>query len=154
MALRERISADTKEAMKAKETARLSTLRLISAAIKDREIAARTEGGEQGGLSEADLIAILSKMVKQRQEAAEQYRAGGAADRADRELEEARFLQGYLPEQLSDEELESLTRRVAQDTGAASPKDLGKVMGRVMPLVKGRAEGNRVRAAALKVLGS
>ena len=70
MALRERIQADTKEAMKAKETARLSTLRLITAAIKDREIAARTEGGDENGLTEADLTAILSRMVKPRQESA------------------------------------------------------------------------------------
>ena len=91
MALRERILADTKDAMKAKETARLSTLRLISAAIKDREIAARTEGGEQGGLTEADLIAILSKMVKQRQESAKAYEEGGRLELAEREEDDYEY---------------------------------------------------------------
>ena len=87
----ERILADTKEAMKPRETARLSTLRLISAAISDREIAARTEGGDKDGLSEADLTAILSKMVKQRQGIGQGlYEEGGRLELAERELDEIR----------------------------------------------------------------
>ena len=146
----ERVQSELVAAMKRRDELSLSVLRMLKSAIQ----LAQVEKGRDAVLTDEEVVTLVQRMVKQRQEAAEQYRAGGAADRADRELEEARFLQGYLPEQLSDEELESLTRRVAQDTGAASPKDLGKVMGRVMPLVKGRAEGNRVRAAALKVLGS
>lgn len=146
----ERVQSELVAAMKRRDELSLSVLRMLKSAIQ----LARVEKGRDAVLTDEEVVTLVQRMVKQRQEAAEQYRAGGAADRADRELEEARFLQGYLPEQLSDEELESLTRQVAQDTGAASPKDLGKVMGRVMPLVKGRAEGNRVRAAALKVLGS
>ena len=96
MALRERIQADTKEAMKAKETARLSTLRLITAAIKDREIAARTEGGDENGLTEADLTAILSRMVKQRQESAKAYEEGGRLELAEREQDEIKVIQSYL----------------------------------------------------------
>lgn len=146
----ERVQSELVAAMKRRDELSLSVLRMLKSAIQ----LAQVEKGRDAVLTDEEVVTLVQRMVKQRQEAAEQYRAGGAADRADRELEEARFLQGYLPEQLSDEELESLTRQVAQDTGAASPKDLGKVMGRVMPLVKGRAEGNRVRAAALKVLGS
>ena len=146
----ERVQSELVAAMKRRDELSLSVLRMLKSAIQ----LARVEKGRDAVLTDEEVVTLVQRMVKQRQEAAEQYRAGGAADRADRELEEARFLQGYLPEQLSDEELESLTRRVAQETGAASSKDLGKVMGRVMPLVKGRAEGNRVRAAALKVLGS
>lgn len=146
----ERVQSELVAAMKRRDELSLSVLRMLKSAIQ----LARVEKGRDAVLTDEEVVTLVQRMVKQRQEAAEQYRAGGAADRADRELEEARFLHGYLPEQLSDEELESLTRQVAQDTGAASPKDLGKVMGRVMPLVKGRAEGNRVRAAALKVLGS
>ena len=146
----ERVQSELVAAMKRRDELSLSVLRMLKSAIQ----LAQVEKGRDAVLTDEEVVTLVQRLVKQRQEAAEQYRAGGAADRADRELEEARFLQGYLPEQLSDEELESLTRRVAQDTGAASPKDLGKVMGRVMPLVKGRAEGNRVRAAALKVLGS
>ena len=146
----ERVQSELVAAMKRRDELSLSVLRMLKSAIQ----LAQVEKGRDAVLTDEEVVTLVQRMVKQRQEAAEQYRAGGAADRADRELEEARFLQGYLPEQLSDEELESLTRRVAQETGAASSKDLGKVMGRVMPLVKGRAEGNRVRAAALKVLGS
>ena len=148
--LTERVQVDLVAAMKNRDELALSVVRMLKAAIQ----MAQVDKGRGTDLTDEDVVVLVQRLVKQRQEAAEQYRAGGAADRADRELEEARFLHGYLPEQLSDEELESLTRQVAQDTGAASPKDLGKVMGRVMPLVKGRAEGNRVRAAALKVLGS
>ena len=151
MALRERILADTKDAMKAKETARLSTLRLISAAIKDREIAARTEGGEQGGLTEADLIAILSKMVKQRQESAKAYEEGGRLELAERELDEIALIQSYLPRQLDDAETHAAIDKAISDLGAESIRDMGRVMaelrvrhagqmdfGAVGPMVKDR----------------
>ena len=128
MALRERILADTKDAMKAKETARLSTLRLISAAIKDREIAARTEGGEQGGLTEADLIAILSKMVKQRQESAKDYEEGGRLELAEREEDEIRVIQSYLRRQLDEAEAAAAIDKAIADLGAESIRDMGRVM--------------------------
>ena len=128
MALRERILADTKDAMKAKETARLSTLRLISAAIKDREIAARTEGGEQSGLTEADLTAILSKMVKQRQESAKAYEEGGRLELAEREEDEIRVIQSYLPRQLDDAETHAAIDKAISDLGAESIRDMGRVM--------------------------
>ena len=128
MALRERILADTKDAMKAKETARLSTLRLISAAIKDREIAARTEGGEQGGLTEADLIAILSKMVKQRQESAKAYEEGGRLELAEREEDEIKVIQAYLPRQLDEAETNAAIDKAIADLGAESIRDMGRVM--------------------------
>ena len=128
MGLRERILADTKEAMKAKETARLSTLRLISAAIKDREIAARTDGGDQDGLSEADLTAILSKMVKQRQESAKAYEEGGRLELAERELDEIALIQSYLPRQLDDAETHAAIDKAISDLGAESIRDMGRVM--------------------------
>ena len=128
MGLRERISADTKEAMKAKETARLSTLRLISAAIKDREIAARSEGGDEAGLSDADLTAILSKMVKQRQESAKAYEEGGRLELAEREQDEIRVIQSYLPRQLTEAETEAAIAGVIADLGANSIRDMGRVM--------------------------
>ena len=128
MGLRDRILADTKEAMKAKETARLSTLRLISAAIKDREIAARTEGGDKDGLSEADLTAILSKMVKQRQESAKAYEEGGRLELAERELDEIALIQSYLPRQLGEDETRAAIDKAIADLGAASIRDMGRVM--------------------------
>ena len=128
MGLRDRILADTKEAMKAKETARLSTLRLITAAIKDREIAARTDGGDQDGLSEADLTAILSKMVKQRQESAKAYEEGGRLELAERELDEIALIQSYLPRQLDDAETHAAIDKAISDLGAESIRDMGRVM--------------------------
>lgn len=101
--------------MKAKEAARLSTLRLISAAIKDREIAARTEGGEEAGLSDADLTAILSKMVKQRQESAKAYEEGGRLELAEREQDEIKVIQSYLPRQLDAEETRAAIDKAIAD---------------------------------------
>ena len=151
MGLRERIQADTKDAMKARETARLSTLRLISAAIKDREIAARTEGADDSGLSEADLTAILSKMVKQRQESARAYEEGGRLELAEAEQAEIRIIQSYLPRQLDEAEACAAIDKAIADMGAESIRDMGRVMaelrgryagqmdfGAVGPLVKER----------------
>lgn len=151
LGLRERISADTKEAMKAKDSARLSTLRLISAAIKDREIAARGEGGEESVLADADLTAILSKMVKQRQESAKAYEEGGRLELAERELAEIQVIKAYLPRQLDAAETRSALDAVIADLGASSIRDMGRVMaelrnrhagqmdfGAVGPMVKDR----------------
>ena len=149
--LRERIAADTKLAIKAKETARLSTLRLISAAIKDREIAARGEGGDESGLSDADLTAILSRMVKQRQESAKAYEEGGRLELAEREQDEIKVIQSYLPRQLDGAETEAAVAKAIADLGAGSIRDMGRVMaelrarhagqmdfGAVGPMVKDR----------------
>ncbi|KGJ05922.1 hypothetical protein SAMN04487972_11135 [Paracoccus halophilus] len=154
MGLRERILADTKDAMKARETSRLSTLRLISAAIKDREIAARTEGGEVGGLTEADLTALLSRMVKQRQESARAYEEGGRLELAEREQDEIKVIQSYLPRQLDDQETRAAIDQVIADLGASTIRDMGRVMaelrarhagqmdfGAVGPVVKERLMG-------------
>lgn len=128
LGLRERISADTKEAMKAKDSARLSTLRLISAAIKDREIAARSEGNDETVLADADLIAILSKMVKQRQESAKAYEEGGRLELAEREQAEIKVIQAYLPRQLDQAETLAALDSVVADLGATSIRDMGRVM--------------------------
>ena len=128
MGLRDRILADTKEAMKAKEPARLSTLRLITAAIKDREIAARGDGGDKDGLSEADLTAILSKMVKQRQESAKAYEEGGRLELAEREEDEIKVIQAYLPRQLDEAETNAAIDKAIADLGAESIRDMGRVM--------------------------
>ena len=128
MGLRDRILADTKEAMKAKETARLSTLRLITAAIKDREIAARTDGGDKDGLTETDLTAILSRMVKQRQESARAYEEGGRLELAEREEDEIKVIQSYLPRQLDEAETHAAIEKAIADLGAESIRDMGRVM--------------------------
>ncbi|MDO5632188.1 MAG: GatB/YqeY domain-containing protein [Paracoccus sp. (in: a-proteobacteria)] len=154
MDLRTRLLADTKEAMKLRDTARLSTLRLIGAALKDREIAARGEAGETAELGDADLIAILSKMVKQRQESARAYEEGGRLELAEKELAEIVVIQDYLPRQLTGDEAEAAIAAVIADLGAGSIRDMGRVMaelraryagqmdfGAVGPLVKTRLMG-------------
>ena len=131
---RTEITDALKEAMKAKDTMRLGTLRLINAAIKDREIANREAGGE---VSDADILAILGKMVKQRQESAKAYEEGGRLELAEREQAEIKVINDYLPAQLSEAETEAAVEAAIADTGASSIRDMGKVMG----VLKGKYTG-------------
>lgn len=128
MELRERIQAATKEAMKARDQQRLSTLRLIGAAIKDREIARRGEEAT-GALTQDDLVALLSRMVKQRQESARAYEEGGRLELAEREQAEIGVIQEFLPRQLSPEEVEAAIDAAVTDLGATGVRDMGRVMG-------------------------
>ena len=128
MDLRAKLQAATKDAMKAKDSARVSTLRLIGAAIKDREIAARTGDGEEGALSDADLIAIMSKMVKQRQESSKAYEEGGRLELAAKEVDEIGVIQEFLPRQLTEGESAEAVDKVVSDLGAESIRDMGRVM--------------------------
>ena len=150
MSLRERLQISLKDAMKAKEADRLSTLRLINAAIKDREIAARGEGNEME-VGEADILAILGKMVKQRQESARAYEEGGRLELAEKELAEVKVIEEFLPRQLTAAEVEAAIAAAVVDAGASSIRDMGKVMavlkakytgqmdfGAVGPMVKAR----------------
>jgi len=126
--MRTRINTALKQAMKDKVAARLSTLRLINAAIKDREIAARGSGEDGDGVGDAEVLAILGKMTKQRQESARAYEEGGRLDLAEREREEIKVIEEFLPRQLSDAEVEKAVREVVSETGAESIRDMGKVM--------------------------
>ncbi|WP_338276427.1 GatB/YqeY domain-containing protein [Roseicyclus marinus] len=150
MDLRERIGAGLKAAMRDKDAARLSTLRLINAAIKDQDIALRGEG-RADGVDEAGVLAILGKMVKQRQESARAYEEGGRLELAEKERAEIGVIEEYLPRQLSAEEVEAAVTRAIADTGAAGLRDMGRVMaalkekytgqmdfGAVGPMVKAR----------------
>ncbi|MBT26692.1 MAG: glutamyl-tRNA amidotransferase [Rhodobacteraceae bacterium] len=128
MELRDRINTALKQAMKEKAADRLSTLRLINAAIKDRDIAARGEGKEEG-VSDADVLAILGKMVKQRQESARTYEEGGRLDLAERELSEVTVIEDLLPRQLSEAEAAAAVEEAIAEIGASSIRDMGKVMG-------------------------
>ena len=131
----EQIQADTKTAMKAKDKQRVGALRLIADALqKDQK-----SGGE-------DEVAVLRRERKRRLEAADAYRSGGDAGRAEAEESEAELISGYLPAELSDEELSAIVGEVISSTGAAGPQDTGKVMGAAMGKVAGRADGKRVSA--------
>lgn len=136
--LTQRITEDIRTVMRAKDKARLGVLRLISAAIKQREV------DERITLDETQVIAVLDKMVKQRRESLEQYRSAGREDLARQEEFELNVLRDYLPEPLSESELEQLIDSAVQSTGAAGIKDMGQVMGVLRPQVQGRADMSAV----------
>ncbi|WP_137702967.1 GatB/YqeY domain-containing protein [Marimonas lutisalis] len=128
MDMRERINSALKQAMKDKAKDRLSTLRLINAAIKDRDIAARGDGNE-AGVGDAEVLAILGKMVKQRQESARAYEEGGRLDLAESERAEVSVIEEFLPKQLNDDEVAEAVSEAISEAGAESIRDMGKVMG-------------------------
>jgi len=142
------LTEDMKTAMKAKDKARLGCIRLMRAAIKDKEI----ELGHQA-LSDADAIAVLSKLVKQRNDAATQYADAGREDLQEKELAEIAIIQAYLPEPLSDDELTAMVDQAIRDTGAASMRDMGKVMGMVKSKSEGRADMGKISAIVKSRLG-
>lgn len=135
MSVRDRLQSALKDAMKAKEADRLSTLRLINAAIKDRDIAARGEGGETA--SDDDILVILGRMVKQRQESARIYEEGGRLELAEKELAEIKVVEEFLPRQLTADEVDAAIDEAVAETGASSLRDMGKIMG----VLKGKYTG-------------
>ncbi|MFY9319090.1 GatB/YqeY domain-containing protein [Lentibacter algarum] len=151
--MRDEINAALKQAMKDKNSNRLSTLRLISAAIKDRDIAARSDGND-ARVSDEDVLAILVKMVKQRQESARVYEEGNRLDLSERELSEIVIIEEFLPRQLSAEKTEAVIAQAISDTGAESIRDMGKVMGILKSKYTGQidfgAAGALVKAALTK----
>jgi uncharacterized protein len=139
----ERVQADTRDAMRAGERDRVSALRLIANALQ----AEAKSGGD-------DEVAVLRRERKRRLEAAEAYRDGGSPDRAAAEDTEATLIEGYLPPELSDRELDGLVADAVAESGAEGPGDIGRVMGTVMPKVDGRADGKRVSEAVRERLGA
>ena len=138
MTIQERLTEAMKEAMKAKESLRLNTIRMARTAIKNREIDARAE------LTEQEAIAVLSTLVKQRREAAEAYRGGSREDLAVKEEQELAVIQEFLPAQLDEAGIRELIEKAVLETGAASMKDMGKVMKVVSAQTTGRADGRLV----------
>jgi uncharacterized protein len=138
MSLAERIQADLTAAMKAKDELRLSTLRMVRSAMQYAQVEKRAE------LSDADVIGVLGRQAKQRRESAEEFRKGGRPELAAKEEAEAAIIVEYLPRQLDEAELRGLVAEAIAATGAASARDLGKVMGWLSPKTKGRADGRQV----------
>ncbi len=126
--IRERIKEETKQAMLAHDSEKLSTLRLISAALKDKDIAARP-AGKTDGISDEEILSLLQSMIKQRNESIEMYKKGARQDLVDKEQAEINVIQSFLPQQLSDEETARIVVETIQAVGASSMKDMGKVMG-------------------------
>lgn len=153
MDLRASIMAATKQAMKDKAANRLSTLRLISAAIKDRDIAARAEGNDEG-VGDDELLAILGKMTRQRSESAKTYEEAGRIDLAERELEEITVIEEFLPRQLDDDEVDAAIDAAITTVGAASIRDMGKVMGELKGKYNGQMDFGSVGAKVKGKLSS
>ena len=153
MDLRASIMAATKQAMKDKAANRLSTLRLISAAIKDRDIAARAEGNDEG-VGDDELLAILGKMTRQRSESAKTYEEAGRIDLAERELEEITVIEEFLPRQLDDDEVDKAIDAAITTVGAASIRDMGKVMGELKSKYTGQMDFGSVGAKVKGKLSS
>lgn len=141
--LRQDINAALKTAMKAKDNRATSTLRLILAALKDRDIAARGEPGAENGISDEAILEMLQKMIKQRQDSIEQYKKGNRPDLVQQEEEEIEIIRGFLPKQMSGEEVEAAIDAVVGEIGASSIKDMGKAMGALKERYAGRMDFTR-----------
>jgi uncharacterized protein YqeY len=146
MTLRSRIQDDVKAAMKAKDAPRLATLRLLTAAIKQREVDERIE------LDDAQVVAVIEKMIKQRRESVTQYQAGGRQDLADQETFEIGILSAYLPQQLTEAEIAAEVAAAIWATGAEGQADMGKVMGVLKGKLAGRADMGKVSALVKREL--
>jgi uncharacterized protein len=147
MELRERIEADTKGALKAGAKEKVSTLRMLNAALKNKQIDKRRP------LNEEEVIETIRSLIKQRKDSIEQFAKGGRQDLVDKETAEVLVLEAYLPAQLSREELELMVRDAVAQTGAQGARDMGKVMKALIPLVGGRADGKLVSELVKNALG-
>lgn len=150
--MRDKISAAIKVAMKSQEKRRLSTLRLVQAAIKDRDIAARTDGPDSG-ITDAEIIDVMARMIKQRQESAKMYEEGGRVELADAEREEIAIIQEFLPRQLSEEEVHKAVADAVATLGASSLKDMGKVMAELKSRYSGQMDFGKAGPVVKGLLG-
>ncbi|MCT4602122.1 MAG: GatB/YqeY domain-containing protein [Marinifilum sp.] len=149
MSLELQINNDIKDAMKAKDRVRLEALR----GVKKEVIEAKTSKGAGDELTDTDIIKIVQKMVKQRKDAAELFKSQGREDLSEKELEEVEAISGYLPAQLSKEELEPLVKAIIEKVGATSMKEMGKVMGVASKELAGKADGKDISAVVKQLLG-
>jgi len=148
MSLQEQISAALKDAMRARDEVKMATLRLVLTAIKNREKEARSL------LEDQEVISVITTQIKQRRESIEQYRQAGREDLAQREESELQILQGYMPEQVSEEEISNTLDEIIAEVGAASMKDMGTVMKAAMAKLAGKAEGGAINAMVKEKLSS
>jgi uncharacterized protein YqeY len=148
--MREKINDDLKTAMKAGEKDRVGTLRLINAAIKSADIEARPSGKDK--ITDADILSVLAKMVKQRRDSIEQFTAGGRPELADKEAAEIAIIEVYLPKQMSEDESKAAIAAVIRETGAAGPKDMGKVMAALKAKYAGQMDFGKASALTKDLL--
>ncbi len=150
--MRDQFHADLKTAMKAKDQRRSSTLRLIMAAVKDRDIAARAED-KTDGVDDAEIMSILQKMVKQRDEAAQTYEDAGRVELAEQEREECAIIKEYLPKPLSDAESDAAVAKVVEELGATSLKDMGRTMAALKEQYAGQLDMKSLSGKVKAALG-
>lgn len=150
--LRQELSDSLKTAMKAKDGCATSTIRLILAALKDRDIAARTQGSDEK-LNDDQILEVLQKMVRQRRESIEMYVKGGRQELADREAREIEVIEGFLPRPLSEAESKSAVSEVISELGASSIKEMGQVMGELKRRYPGRMDFSKASAIVKEALG-
>ena len=150
--MRDRINSAMKQAMRDKEVLRLSTLRLVMAAIKDRDIAARVDGVDNS-VSDDEILAILGKMIKQRKDSAAAYGNAGRTELAAQELSEIEIITGFLPKQLNDDEIEDVVKKVINDSGASGIRDMGRVMGLLKKSYTGQMDFGKAGGLVKSLLG-
>jgi len=141
MDIRERVSGEMIKAAKDKDKAKLSVLRMIKSALHNKEIDLKDEFGEK------EILQVLSSMIKQRKDSVEQFRNGGRLDLAEKEGKEIEVIQGFMPEQMSEEKIKTEIENAIEEAGATSIRDMGKVMKLIMPRLTGRADGKAVGEA-------
>ena len=146
MTLKEKLLSDMKEAMKSKDSLKLGTIRSVIAAVKNQEIDLRKD------LDEEEILAIVSREVKKRKEAASLYKKGRRPELEDKEIQEMKILQTYLPEQVSEEDLRQRIQQVIEETGAEGMKDFGKIMKTLVPEFKGKADNALIKELASEFL--
>ncbi|HJO85684.1 MAG TPA: GatB/YqeY domain-containing protein [Rhodospirillales bacterium] len=152
--LREQLNDTLKEAMKSKDPTTVSTLRLINAAIKDRDIADRTKGGiDEEGISDDDILQLLQSMIKQRHDSIDAYTKGGRNELADQEAQEIEVIERFLPEQLGDEEMTNAVNGVIEAVGAESLKEMGAVMAKLREDFAGQMDFGKASGIVKKRLG-
>ncbi len=150
--MRDRINAAVKQAMLDKEKNRLGTLRLVNAAIKDRDIAVRSDGN-MDGVSDDDILGIMTKMIKQRVDSAKTYAGAGRQELADQELSEIKVIEEFLPKQLSDDETQAAVQAIITSVSAASIRDMGKVMGALKAQYAGQMDFGKAGGIVKELLG-
>ena len=146
MSLQQRIESAMRDAMRARDARRTQTLRMAMAAAQNKRIELRRD------LTDADMLDVVGKQIKQRRESIEMFRSGGREEKAADEEAEAAILAEFLPEQLSDEEVEALVQRAIADSGASGPAEMGKVMGLLAPQTKGRVDGRALSETVRRLL--
>jgi len=153
MSLRDTLNADLKDAMKAGDKRRLATIRLMNAAIKDKDINSRTDGHESEKVPDATLMDVFAKMVKQRQDSIAAFDLGGRPELAQQEREEMEIIQSYMPKQMSDEEAKAAIAGVIAAVGATSVKDMGKVMAELKAKYSGQIDMGKAGGVVKALLG-